>query len=223
MANLKDRAAKALYSISGAFSNGLSDSLPLCLTLFDTLIKPILIYASDFWGMFPVASNLTSPFEQMHMSFCKRLLKLHKKTTTTAIYFELNRIPLHISAQVNALNNFLRIANRSGNELVTKAFAYSLKHSLFWTESIKKSLEISDLQHVFFNAHVIKPKTSIVSSLKNGLVDSFQKNVMDKMKHHTSKLCTYSTFAQKKNIPDTMLNSKYEETHIIHQTASVKP
>ena len=207
LANLKDRAAKALYSISGAFSNGLSDSIPLCLTLFDTLIKPILIYASDFWGMFPVALNLTSPFEQMHMSFCKRLLKLQKKTTTAAIYFELNRIPLHVSAQINALNNFLRIANHSGNELVTKAFVYSLENSLFWTESIKKALEINDLQHVFFNAHVIKPKTSIVSSLKNRLVDSFQKSAMDKMKHPTSKLRTYSAFAQKNKTPDYLCST----------------
>ena len=85
---------------------------------------------------------------------------------------------------------------------------YSLKHlhthsniHFFGQRVLKKSLEISDFQHVFFNAHVIKPKTSIVSSLKNRLVDSFQKNAMDKMKHPTSNLRTYSTFAQKNKIP----------------------
>ena len=174
--------------------------------------------------MFPVASNLTSPFEQMHMSFCKRLLKLQKKTTTTAIYFELNWIPINISAQVNAFNISFRIANHSGNVLVTKAFVYSLKHSHFWTESTKKALKISNLQQVFFNADVIKPKTPIVSYLKNSLLDSFQKNAMDKIKHPTSKLCTYSKYLCSKEQKPwlSMLNSRYSETHVIRQTASVK-
>ena len=39
------------------------------ISLFDALIKPILLYVSDFWGCLKMTIN--NPIENTHMRFCK--------------------------------------------------------------------------------------------------------------------------------------------------------
>ena len=66
----------------------------ITLHLFDTLIKPILLYNSDFWGCLKMPAN--NPIEIMHMRFCKELLGVQKQTSNTGVLLELGRVPLMI-------------------------------------------------------------------------------------------------------------------------------
>ena len=66
------------------------------LLLFDSLIKPILLYGSDFWGCLPAPKN--NPIEKMQLMFCKHMLGVHKNTTTEGVLFELGRLPLQLFA-----------------------------------------------------------------------------------------------------------------------------
>ena len=57
--------------------------------LFDTLIKPILLYACEVWGI-----NMGNDIEQLHLSFMKTVLGVKPSTNTCLIYTETGRFPL---------------------------------------------------------------------------------------------------------------------------------
>jgi hypothetical protein len=57
------------------------------LKLFDTLIKPIVTYASEIWISDFTIKELKSDnlsFEKIHKHFCKYLLGVHKKASNFA-------------------------------------------------------------------------------------------------------------------------------------------
>ena len=55
--------------------------------LFDALVKPILLYASDFWGCLKLPK--LNPIENLHIKLCKELLGVHIQTTNMAVLLEL--------------------------------------------------------------------------------------------------------------------------------------
>ena len=63
--------------------------------LFDSLIKPILLYASDFWGTLKLPRN-NPAVELMHRKFCKQLLGVHTETTNAAVYPKIGMLPLEL-------------------------------------------------------------------------------------------------------------------------------
>ena len=48
--DLRDRALKAFYKLKNKMGPSFRKHPELTIKLFDTLIKPILLYSSDFWG-----------------------------------------------------------------------------------------------------------------------------------------------------------------------------
>ena len=50
LTDLKDRAMKSFHSIKGKMGVLFELDVNVTLHLFDSLIKPILLYGSDFWG-----------------------------------------------------------------------------------------------------------------------------------------------------------------------------
>jgi hypothetical protein len=80
--------------------------------IFDHTLKPVLLYASDIFGLFNnnknvgvnsnndshVISNLYSrnPLEKLNISMGKYVLGVNKRRTNLAIYGELGRYPLYI-------------------------------------------------------------------------------------------------------------------------------
>ena len=80
----------------------------ITLHLFDSLIKPILLYGSDFWGCLKLPKN--NPIENLQMAFCKELIGVQKQTSNLGVLIELRRIPLTIYAKKNCITNWERIA-----------------------------------------------------------------------------------------------------------------
>ena len=57
------------------------------LKLFDSIIKPILLYSSDFWECLNLPKN--NPIENLHFTFCKHLLGVQRGTTNVGVLLEL--------------------------------------------------------------------------------------------------------------------------------------
>ena len=53
------------------------------LHLIDSLVKPILLYASDFWGYLKLPKN--NPAENPPMMVCKQILGAQKQTTNVGV------------------------------------------------------------------------------------------------------------------------------------------
>ena len=84
-------ALRAYYSLKGKMGHYFMSYPSTTLHLFDTLIKPILLCNSDYWGCLKLPKN--NPIENMHMRFCKEILGVQRQTTNVGVLLELGRIP----------------------------------------------------------------------------------------------------------------------------------
>ena len=89
----------------------------LSIKLFDALIKPILLYASDFWGVLKISKK--NPIETLYLSFCKQLIGVQKQTTNVGVMLELGLFPLQLQAKTNALKNWNRISKLKTANIIT--------------------------------------------------------------------------------------------------------
>ena len=70
----------------------------IMIHLFDTLVKPVLLYGSGMW-----AHEGTEVLEKLHIRFCKYMLLVNKTTCSNRVYGELSEYPLILSAQTRMI------------------------------------------------------------------------------------------------------------------------
>ena len=104
------------------------------------MVKPILLYTSDFWGILKLPQN--NLIENLHHSFCKQLLGVQKQMTNIGMLLELGQVPLTIDAIKNAIKNWVRIASHNKcNEMIIKSHENAILINLNWSTRIKNTLE----------------------------------------------------------------------------------
>ena len=101
--DLRDRAFKGFMKMKNDLGLSFNQDVRMTLTLINSLIKPILLYASDFWGSLKLPQN--NPIENLHMMMLKQLLGVQKQTSNTGTLLELGRTPLKLSAIKSAIKN----------------------------------------------------------------------------------------------------------------------
>ena len=67
--DLKDRALKAFMKLKMKLGPRFRKFPKITIKLFNTLIKPVLLYASDFWGILKMPKN--NPLDTLFLGFCK--------------------------------------------------------------------------------------------------------------------------------------------------------
>ena len=92
--DLKTRGLRAYFKMRKLLGNLFTQDIILSLKLFDSLVKPILLYCSDIWGADERLNDI-SPIEQVHTKFLKQLLQVNTKATNIGVRAELGRIPTH--------------------------------------------------------------------------------------------------------------------------------
>ena len=98
------RAKKALFGVGKHFNIYEGTSVVDLLHMFDMMVKPRLLYASEVWGAYlyrkPLVSlqkNLFSSrleHDMLHLKACKHILGLKKYSSNVGVYAELGRLPL---------------------------------------------------------------------------------------------------------------------------------
>ena len=88
------RALRAYFKLKSNMGQYFKLDPEVTLKLFDTLIKPILLYVSDFSGCLKMPSN--NPMENTHRRFCKDLLGVQRQTSNIGVLLDLGRIPIMI-------------------------------------------------------------------------------------------------------------------------------
>ena len=97
------------------------------MKVFDSLVKPILLYSMEIWGGFghkikPIDSiiqkllmNVCSPIEKLHLQTCKQALKMSSRCSNLACRAELGRYPLFIEALATVIryNEILKFSKSS--------------------------------------------------------------------------------------------------------------
>ena len=189
--DLRDRALKAFMAIKNNLGTAFNKEIPTALLLIHTLIKPILLYNSDFWGCLKLPAS--NPVENLYMMICKQILGVQKQTTNIGVLLELGRVPLHLDAIKYAVRNWERIKRGQANSLLLASYGDSVQENLPWICGVKSTLEKNGMLSFYQNDFSTKPPF-ISKRLFERLVDIFHQNAFASIKNDKSKLRTYAIF-----------------------------
>ena len=99
--DLKSRALYALTQLRKKMGVHFRVNVRMSLYLFDALIKPIILYCSDFWGILRMSKKDPSDLlrkdgiiELVQMKFLKQLLGVQPQTSNFGVLLETGRVPL---------------------------------------------------------------------------------------------------------------------------------
>ena len=182
--DLRDRALRAYHKLKHKMGHHFRLHPLTTISLFDSLIKPILLYSSDFWGCLKIPNN--NPIENMYMKFCKALLGVQKQTSNTGVLLELGAVPIMFYGIKHCLKNWHRIHKEgNANRVLLKIHQMSSEYNLPWPVQTKYHLESIGIRHEseIQNLH----KVAFEKLKENFHRDSFEKITSDH-----SKLRTYA-------------------------------
>ena len=102
--DLTNSARRAMFGLKSMIHRN-PELLPsMQISLFNTLVSPILNYGSEVWGM-----SRADPIEKLHLSFLKTLLYVKQSTPNCFVYGELGVYPLFLQRQIRVIKLWLKI------------------------------------------------------------------------------------------------------------------
>ena len=133
VSELFDKASRAWFAISNVLHKHKRLPINRAFQLFDSLIRPIALFSSEFWLPIILAKkNLVSKvsllkawenlhFEVLNQKLCRILLSVHKRCSRLAALGELGRYPSFIPALKNCLKYEWMISRNDNGSLISKA------------------------------------------------------------------------------------------------------
>ena len=139
--------------------------------LFDSLIRPIILYGAPIWTPNSTVGKLISksindssinssnflrqiarsPQEKIHLSFLKWALGVHRKASNVGVWGETGRFPLIYQSIRFTLNYFKRIKQLDPSSFVAAALREQKSLKLSWFNNVTQFMkldEIYSLDHV---------------------------------------------------------------------------
>ena len=183
--DLKSRASYALVQLRKKLGINFRKHPNITIYLFDSLVKPILMYLSDFWACLTPKNN---PIETVHHSFLKQLLGVQQQTSNTGVLLETGRVPLTLFAQRNCVKNWERITSNKCNPLITLSYCNMVYKDIIWYKRLDSSLSRVGLQYIMFGGENQPPHAIYFRRL----TDIFHQDSFAEINNEKSKLRTYS-------------------------------
>ena len=194
--------AKALRGFYGLKNNIIKDSLSFksTSTLFDTLIKPILLYGCQILAphqktmkyLYGINNSTKSEnflkylsqdhYERFHIKFLKWNLSVHSKASNAGCWGESGRYPLFFETTKLAIDYFERIQDcyeNSDNSLLAAAFSVQKELGLDWYTNITKIMAKfncynSHSVNRLLQSRPIRKSISVTQSLKETFVNHWK-------------------------------------------------
>ena len=153
---LSEQALKAANQLL-ALSKRMSFDVKTKLKLFDSLVSPILLYASEVWGIYEYEH-----IDKIHIKFCKNILGVRTQSPNYAVYGDLGRYPLSVIAKERSIKFWLKIlANNNSltfnlfqtqiDDLDALAQPSRFKHKRSWAQGIKSLLDNLGFSQMWHN------------------------------------------------------------------------
>jgi len=186
--SLSKKGKRAIGSLMGSIDRTVLKP-SLSIKLFDSLIKPILLYGSQFWAPLLAPQQLlglTDPNlgtyfkahsemggERVQLRFAKWILGVNKKTTNVFTWGELGRFPLLFSALEQAQVYFKRVMMAPQGTLLYHTMQEQQRLGLKWwsTMSALENTNVTSLKQKFTDMCLLynscHSKTSFVETTKS--------------------------------------------------------
>ena len=175
---LFDKANRAWFSISNILYQNKKLAVKKAFKLFDCLIRPILLYACEFWLPFVLQkkafqnkNNLLKGWENiggevLNQKMCRMQLSVHKRASRLAVLGELGRYPLLIPAIKLCMKYEHKLSSANNDSLITRAW-----------------LEMKQLSHLDTHySRVQDMKTLLNITSLSGTMDTIGKKLDCKLK-----------------------------------------
>ena len=139
--NLVDQSQRTLYAMYHKIRN-INIPIDLQFRMFDCMIVPILLYASEIWGY-----EKTDVVEKVHLQFLKKSLNVRSTTPNYMVYGETGRFPLQIIIKTKLLCYWSRILQSGTEKLSGLLFQFILRlqesrsYTFKWLDFLKKILD----------------------------------------------------------------------------------
>ena len=197
---LRTKATRALFAIRSKV-NITQLPVKIALKLFDALIKPILLYASEVWE--PFVNNESEQWdkndiERTHLLFLKQILGVNRSATTTMVRGELNRYSLQEEILRRNIKYATYIQEKENCSIVKQAYISELyrapEKKSFFSSMLKHTSEISTISNSEFYPYA-DPFLNLysVKNLRKVTEEIFSNEWKQKLQAST-KAVTYRTF-----------------------------
>ena len=164
--DLKNKSMRAFFGLKRTVNRSKLSFRSLA-TLFDSLIKPIVLYGAPIWTpTLPLIKNLSNsilsqpknlqniiskinrvPSERVHQSFLKWALGVHRKASNIGTLGETGRYPLIYQSIKLTLNYYERLTTLSHEKFVYAALQEQKSLNLPWYKNIESLTKIDEIFH----------------------------------------------------------------------------
>ena len=141
--------------------------------LIDAQVKPLALYASEVWGVFPHET-----VEKIQLFALKKLLGVTKKTPNCLVYGETGRFPFSIDTKARAVSYWLKVTNMDTNRLPRLAYERELKERekrYNWAREVKNILDRAGFSYVW-NSEGVTNERGFIRKLKRRLRDIYMQD-----------------------------------------------
>ena len=183
------KANRAWFTISNILYQNKRLAVKKAIQLFDSLIRPIMLYACEFWlpfmlptKCFESKNNLLKFWEKLgaevlNQKVCRMILSVHKRTSRLAVLGELGRYPIFIPALKLCLKYESQLSRSDPNSMINRAWLEMKQLPLIDTyykrvSNIKSLLNIDNL---------IGSKERMGTHIDNKLKGSFDRFFLDEI------------------------------------------
>ena len=191
---LAGQARKAMFSLNKYLHKFTQISPKHYLDLFDKLIKPVLQYGSEVWGV----SN-ANILERVHLQICKQVLGIKRATQNDFIYGELGRLDLKSGRLIAIIKYWFKILLCEHTKYIKCAYKMMLNdleirpNKLNWASSVRSLLQSLGFNEVWLfqgvgNINVFL--SAFTQRIKDTFIQKWNERVII-----SSRARTYSLFS----------------------------
>ena len=195
--DLYKRGLKAYFKLRNCLDESFRNHVHLFFNLFDTLIKPILMYGIELWGSLKQGFNDMNPIEKLNTKLCKHILGVTKCTSNIGCRCELGRKQLHILGFKTTIKNWLRVINDPINSILKTIYVENLNQGLNWTKNLKEIFMKHGLGDIWIstnsNSNEQPPPKQVVSYISQRIIDVSVQDTLSTLRNQ-SKMHTYCLF-----------------------------
>ena len=164
---------------------------------FDCQVKPMLLYASEIWGLSKVEN-----IEKAHLFAIKRLLSVSNKTPNTLVYGESGRYHLYIDSSLSAIRYWLKVLKMPETRYPKQCLIHMTsmlekgerqRHfTVPWIKKIKDCLVKFGFTEVWINQGTCNERT-FLKQLKDKMIEDFKIDWYQKLEN-SERFSVYRTF-----------------------------
>ena len=216
--DLYKRGLKAYFKLKSCLDDLFRRNITLTIKLFDSLVKPILLYGADFWGCLKHGFSDMNPIEKLNIRLCKHLLGVKRSVSNNACRCELGRLQLYITGFKSTVKNWIRILKNDSNSLLRSVYNSNIIMNLNWTTTFSNILSKHGLGYLWLlpsnniNNQATMPMNT-VNIIHQRIIDCSYQNTLTSVKNQP-KMRTYCLFKDNVKMESYLMH----ETNIITRT-----